>query len=244
MALILAGFGAAVAAACGSGSASNEGGVIITPIATTQTAVAPLPAVAVNPLATPGGTNGSASAELRGFAYPIAGACLPKGDQLMPNAPRTYRNGIHEGIDFYDVDNCTRITRGTEVAAAKSGRVIRADLTYADPTQAEMSQRLANPDTEEALDKFRGRQVWIDHGGGVVTRYAHLAGIAPGIAAGATVARGQLIAYAGESGTPESLSKPGSEYHLHFEVRVGSSFLGKGLPAAEVRALYLALFAP
>jgi murein DD-endopeptidase MepM/ murein hydrolase activator NlpD len=33
----------------------------------------------------------------------------------------------------------------------------------------------------EALDQFGGRQVWIDHGGGVVTTYNHLGAITPGI---------------------------------------------------------------
>src|SRR5690606_17504275 len=52
---------------------------------------------------------------LRGFAYPIEGGCLPEGNQLMPNAPREYRQGTHEGVDFYDVDNCTPVTVGTPV---------------------------------------------------------------------------------------------------------------------------------
>jgi murein DD-endopeptidase MepM/ murein hydrolase activator NlpD len=76
----------------------------------------------------------------------------------------------------------------------------------------------------------------------VVTRYAHLLGIAPGVALGTVVQAGQFIAFVGESGTPESLSNPGTEYHLHFEVRVGDSYLGKGLSAAEVRRLYERLF--
>jgi murein DD-endopeptidase MepM/ murein hydrolase activator NlpD len=162
----------------------------------------------------------------------------------MPNAPRTYRNGIHEGIDFYQVDNCTAIGRGTPVLAAKAGRVIRADLDYRDITEAEVAAYLANPNTEEALDKFRGRQVWIQHEGGIVTRYAHLSGIAPGITVGATVAQGQVVAYVGNSGTPESVSNPSGEMHLHFEVRVGDSYLGKGQSPAEVRRLYTRLFSP
>src|SRR5262249_23519912 len=153
--------------------------------------------------------------------YPIVGGCLPKGDQLMPNAPRPYRNGIHEGVDFYQVDNCTAITRGTNVIAAKGGRVVRADLNYVDVTAAEVAAYEANPNTEEALDKFRGRQVWVDHGNGIVTRYCHLNGIAPGITVGTQVTQGQLIAFVGESGTPESVSNPGTELHLHFELRIG-----------------------
>lgn len=160
----------------------------------------------------------------------------------MPNAPRPYRNGFHEGVDFYSVDSCTVIAKGTEVLAAKAGRVLRADVDYKDITSAEVAQYLASPNTEEALDKFRGRQVWIEHEGGIVTRYAHLSAIAAGITKGASVSEGQVLAYVGESGTPESVSNPGTEHHLHFEVRIGDSYLGKGLSPAEVRRLYQQLF--
>jgi murein DD-endopeptidase MepM/ murein hydrolase activator NlpD len=61
---------------------------------------------------------------------------------------------------------------------------------------------------------------------------------------GAQVAQGQVVAFVGESGTPESVSSPGREYHLHFEMRVGDSYLGKALPPAQVRSLYLTLFSP
>lgn len=181
---------------------------------------------------------------LKGFIYPISGGCLPQGDQLMPNAPRTYRNGTHEGVDFYGVDNCTSIVKGTPVLAAKAGTVIRADLNYTDPTAAEMQAYLTNPNTDASLDEFRGRQVWIRHddGGVYVTRYCHLSSIAAGITPGTRVTAGQLIAYVGESGTPESLVNPGSELHLHFEMRIGSSYLGAGQTPAQVRALYQTLF--
>ena len=51
-----------------------------------------------------------------------------------------------------------------------------------------------------------------------------------------------MPAFAGESGTPESVTDPGTEAHLHFEIRVGDSYLGKGLPPDEVRQLYLQAF--
>ena len=167
----------------------------------------------------------------------------------MPNAPREYRGGTHEGVDFYDYDNCTTIEAGGPIIAAKDGVVVRADLDYHDLTQEELDaaiQRIADGDANafEVLDLFRGRQVWIDHGNGIVTRYAHLGGIAAGISEGTRVAQGQTIASVGESGTPESLSNPGTEMHLHWELRVGDSFLGAGLPPEEVRALYEGLFQP
>jgi len=179
---------------------------------------------------------------LQGFRYPIAGACLPKGAQLMPNAPRDYRKGVHEGIDFYNSDSCTRVTRGTPVLAAKAGTVIRADVGYVRPTVAQNSAALKDPKTDASFDQFRGRQVWVDHGGGIVTRYCHLDDIVKGITTGMNVTVGQPIAMVGETGTPSSYTNPGNGYHLHFEVRVGDSYLGKGLPIAKVRELYGALF--
>jgi peptidase M23-like protein len=183
------------------------------------------------------------------FIFPIAGGCLPQSDELMPNAPREYRGGIHEGVDFYNLDNCTDIAEGHPVIAAKDGVIARIDVDYHDLTQEELDEANARiaagePNAFEVLDLFRGRQVWIDHGNGVMTRYAHLRSVAAGLREGARVAQGQTIGTVGDSGTPESLSNPGTEIHLHWELRVGDSYLGAGLPADEVRALYAGLFEP
>jgi murein DD-endopeptidase MepM/ murein hydrolase activator NlpD len=242
--------------ACGGGDGgNNDGGVIVATIAPTEAADAPTATLAIPstaqpttaPASTPAPTataSASGSSELHGFIFPITGACLPKGDQLMPNAPREYRQGTHEGVDMYGVDNCTAIGKGTPVMAAKAGRVIRVDTNYVDLTPATLDSLFDNPTTAESLDAFRGRQVWIDHGNGIVTRYCHLSGVAEGLQVGAQVSQGQLIAYVGESGTPESVSNPGHEYHLHFELRIGDSYLGDGQAPAQVRSLYQALFQP
>ena len=87
-----------------------------------------------------------------------------------------------------------------------------------------------------------GGLVWIDHGGGIATRYAHLSAIAAGLAGGQAVAAGQIIGFAGESGTPESVQAPGTDIHAHFEIRVGDGYLGEGLAIAEARRLYLEAF--
>jgi len=189
------------------------------------------------------------SAIFHNFIYPIAGGCLPQSDTLMPNAPREYRGGVHEGVDLYGYDNCTTIELGTPALAVKDGVVLRADLDYHDLTQEELdaaNQRISEggADDFEVIDLFRGRQVWIDHGNGIITRYAHLSGIPAGIRQGVRVAQGQTVGLIGESGTPESIGDPGTEMHLHWELRAGDAFLGEGLPPEEVRALYAALFQP
>ena len=187
--------------------------------------------------------------DLRGFAQPIEGACFPTSDRLIPNAPREYRNGIHEGVDYYDLAVCVPIGEGTPVVAMYGGVVIRADLAYRDITAQQVNELAAKTalqgfSDEATLDVYRGRQIWIDHGNGVVTRYAHLLEIAGGIDVGVEVRRGQLIGAVGESGTPESISAPGTENHVHVEVRVGDGFLGAERGAPEVRALYERLFGP
>ena len=177
------------------------------------------------------------------FAMPIAGACFPEFAGQLPGAPRDYRNGIHEGVDFYPGWACAEIVLGTPVLAIGEGRVIRADWDYAELTNDlywEMEARgFAGPDD---LDIFRGRQVWVDHGDGVVARYAHLSGIAEGIAEGAPVTAGDVLGFIGESGTPGALRQPGSEIHLHFELRIGDGYLGEGEGAERALALYRAVF--
>jgi len=186
---------------------------------------------------------------IRGFRFPIQGACIPAEDDLIPNASREYRLGVHEGVDFYPGRACATIERGMPVLAAKTGIVIRADVDYKDITQEEMDGLLTRSAQEgstapEVLDRLRGRQVWIDHGDGVVTRYCHLLSIEPGIAEGVAVEVGQVVARVGNSGTPEGITDPNMENHLHFEIRVGDSYLGQGLSVAETRRLLEVAFSP
>lgn len=182
-----------------------------------------------------------------GFSLPVEGACLTENEDLLPGARRSYRLGVHEGVDFYDADNCVPIGINTDVLAAKAGTVVRADLNYRSLTEedlAELEERVEaeNGSDPAAEDAYRGRQVWIDHGNGIVTRYAHLNAIAEGVEAGAEVEAGQVIGYVGESGSPESVTDPGIEVHLHFEIRVGDMYLGQGLPPLTARELYRQAF--
>ncbi len=181
---------------------------------------------------------------LLGFTMPIAGACVSEYDGHWPAALRAYRNnGIHEGLDFYNAAACVTIDSGTPVLAAKAGAIIRADRAYVDVTPDDWARfEAASFEGEAILDELRGRQVWIDHGQGIVTRYAHLSAIAAQIFEGVRVEAGAVIGFVGESGQRESYAAPGSDLHLHFEIRVGDGWLGQGLEPSSARALYLAAF--
>lgn len=196
------------------------------------------------PLRTPDPTDFSQESPI-GFhlSMPAEGACLTQNDDQMPNSPREYRAGIHEGVDFFTGFACTDFVRGTPVLAAADGTVIRADKDYRPITEQQVQQLTAESlaqgfTSPGTLDKFRGRQIWIDHGNGIVTRYSHLDGVDASINVGTRVTAGQLIGTTGDSGTVESISNPDFNLHLHFEVRTGDTFLGAGLPPDEVRRLY------
>ena len=106
--------------------------------------------------------------------------------------PFTGLLSFHEGIDFHG-------DKGTAVLAAASGKVIASDWHPA-----------------------YGKMVEIDHGNGLVSRYAHASRL--DVKEGDLVVRGQKIAEIGSTGRSTGP-------HLHFEVRLN------GVPQNPARFL-------
>src|SRR5438132_8245491 len=168
-----------------------------------------------------------------GFIIPLGEVDVPDEEQYLPNSPREYRAGYHEGIDF-------PTAAGTPVLAAKAGTIVRIDTAFTewtpDEEEAAFEAALALGFTPAAtMDRIRGRQVWIDHGSGIVTRYAHLSAVAP-LRVGDVVRQAQVIGAVGSSGYPEGGP------HLHFEIRVGEDFYGDGLPLPQLHYAISAAF--
>lgn len=90
---------------------------------------------------------------------------------------------MHEGVDF-------RADIGTDLFATGDGVV-------------KYASRRGN----------YGNLLVIDHGYGIETRYAHLSGFADGVRVGTKVARGEIVAYSGNTGLTNGP-------HLHYEVHV------------------------
>ncbi len=180
------------------------------------------------------------------FIFPIEGVLFPERAFLLPGAPRLYRYGVHEGTDFY-LGREGAVTEDTPLLAMADGVVVRADWEYEEPMAEEMEEMLARArkagyTPPEILDRLRGRQVWIDHGGGVVVRYCHLSRIAEGLEVGQEVKQGSIIGYAGNSGTPEAQAGPEVGVHLHLEVRLGDGYLGQYLRPSEVKEWLAQIF--
>lgn len=183
-----------------------------------------------------------------GYIVPVNGATISSRRNHLPGAPRTYRNGYHEGFDFYDGTVSVDIGYGTPIQAVADGVVIRADHDYVEHTMEEYDALIAEAtrvlDTPpDILDRLRGRQVWIRHAGGFVTRYAHLAQIAEGVEVGSRVRQGDIIATTGNSGTLEAAQQTQDDPHPHVEVwRGDETFLGSGMEPEEIWSLAAQVF--
>ncbi|MDI9424748.1 MAG: M23 family metallopeptidase, partial [Spirochaetota bacterium] len=95
----------------------------------------------------------------------------------------------------------------------------------------------SNPRTF-VLRSFGGRQVWLDHGNGVVTTYNHLSAIDRKVVQGARVSRGQRIGHVGNSGLFGEAEGKRYGAHLHFEIWVDGFYLGYGMTVEDVRKYF------
>jgi len=183
--------------------------------------------------------------------FPCEGVPLPEESWLLPNAPRSYRHGIHRGIDFV-------ANYGSEIRVVASGTVIRADHHFEEFHPDFREQLLAEATTigRTPSDVFNnilvGQSIIIDHGTELISGkrlislYAHLSHINNNILVGSKVEWGQRLGLSGNSGTEPATLGEKSGAHLHFELIIqdaeGEKYLGQGLALEEVKALLEKLF--
>lgn len=194
---------------------------------------------------------------LKGLSEPVPGALFPDNAGILPGSRRVYRQGIHEGADFFDRFNPQQggkyLRYGSSVVAIKDGTIKRIDHGFREMTPPVYQQVLAECQTTHHTsrvneDKFRGRQVWIEHEGGVVSVYAHLSKVEPELKVGTIVTQGQKIGEVGNSGTSGSIQGNRNNPHLHLEIWLSGvdteqgEYLGKWLSLAETRELWESVF--
>lgn len=179
-----------------------------------------------------------------GYQYPVPDGLLPEKDYQLPGAPREYRNGIHKGLDIYykreKFGPPRKLTFDDSLVSPADGTVIRADLDYVPMTLAEFQKHssLAQKNGVTFVEKdFGGRQVWIDHGNGVMSSFNHLSAIHRGINVGSKVKAGEEIGKAGNSGLSGEAKGNDENIHLHFEIWVDGEYLGAGVPGNQMRKL-------
>lgn len=184
-----------------------------------------------------------------GLSTPIPGATFSLAENHLPGASRDYRTGTHQGFDFFNGLSGKPLAEGEPIVAVANGELIRIDHAYEVPGEKKLSyfaeisasQGFAG---EYALDQLRGRQVWIRHESGHVSRYAHLSEIHPELQPGDTVQQGQPIGLMGNSGIPPTEDQPKPAPHLHFELwsADGARYLGEDLAPIDIHRAVAALF--
>jgi hypothetical protein len=190
----------------------------------------------------------SIDTRLAGLVMPLKGAHLPRHPGVWAGSRRLYRFGVHHGTDFFDdPGNGTHVHMDTPIYAADSGKLTRADALFKDMDASKYSNVIyqcqnQHISTESNEDLLRGCQVWLDHGNGLITRYAHLDKIKPGLKPGMRISTGDLIGFVGVSGTGENLPGRGKHPHLHFEIFLDGKYLGYGLTPSETIGVYEDIF--
>jgi hypothetical protein len=144
------------------------------------------------------------------FVWPLSGTSAPSPIN-SPFGPRIKGSidqyEFHEGLDL-------RAPLGTPVLAAAPGNVRL--LTDANGCTVQNANDTANPPCTNPSYPGGGRIVQIDHGNKLYTNYFHLSAQAQSLTVGSQVVAGQTIGAVGMTGDA-------TIYHLHFEVRVGST---------------------
>ncbi len=187
-----------------------------------------------------------AAVENARLSLPIAGASLPRSADYLPNAPRVYRKGVSQGFVFTGADSGVNVPFGTPVLAAADGEVVKLDASFKEATVPEFLKLLTdvkNGASDNDLERLRGRQIWLKHANGTVTRYGHLSKIAAQLSFANPVKRGDVIGFVGNSGTLEGARGSQGNARLLFEVWLEPErFLGLGLKPSEVRVQAAKLF--
>ena len=185
-----------------------------------------------------------------GYVAPLNGATFSLGSKHLPNAERRYRSGTHKGFDFFDGLSSVSAHAGTPVVAVADGELIRIDQAYAPLPDAALQRYTELAPGKDfvadfAMDQLRGRQVWLLHDGGYVSRYAHLETVSDELAPGDRVSQGELLGEVGASGIPSTEESAAPVAHLHYELwHPDGSYLGKNLSPLEIHRLVGEVFGP
>jgi murein DD-endopeptidase MepM/ murein hydrolase activator NlpD len=162
---------------------------------------------------------------------PIKNATITKEEGQLPGASRAYRNGSHEGFDWYSGAIGLEINKSTKVYPMIEGKVVRVDKTYEEMTLEERQKILEDEQTVENrkyqkhLDKLRGKQVWVQSENGVLIRYAHLEEVNKELKVGELINTDTEIGVTGNSGTSNGVMKTEGDVHLHTDIVIcGKNF--------------------
>lgn len=179
---------------------------------------------------------------------PIKGAQVDTIRSHLPGAKRAYRNGVHEGMDWYGFSTGVPMNEQTKVFAMADGIVVRADHQYNRYSSKEERNRELEMSAEIGftptyiLDRLRGRQVWIQYENGLQARFAHLDRIPEELQVGDGVSAETFVGYVGNTGTSGDVKGDRTELHLHLDLLYRGELFWKALTEKEIEKVLKTVF--
>lgn len=179
---------------------------------------------------------------------PIEGAEVSTIPGHLPGAKRAYRNGYHEGIDWYGYATGQQISTDTPIYAMADGVVVRADHDYEEyPSPLIRNKDLSltaqlGETPEYIFDRLRGRQVWVQYEKGIMNRFAHLDSIPEDLKVGDKVTSETIIGFVGNSGTSGAVNQDGTQLHLHQDLLIYGELFWKPFSLEETKEIIVQIF--
>ena len=157
------------------------------------------------------------------ISSPIKGLDITDYSGQLPGSLREYRNGVHEGIDWYTRD--VVVDNTTDVFSMTEGEIVRIDHDYKEMSPEEREDLLSDAKNYQitprrTLDLMRGRQVWVQTDNQVLIRYAHLSSVASELSIGDKVSTDTILGKVGNSGTKNGSLGTDRDMHAHTDVLV------------------------
>lgn len=180
-----------------------------------------------------------------GLITPIEGATFSMDATHLPSTPQKEDNGTATGFIFANGASGRPLANEEPVRAVAAGTIVRIDHNYEPPgTEAlefwQQNAAKAGLVRNYAVDQLRGRQIWVRHDQGHISRYAHLSEAHPEIQPGDTVEQGQVIGLLGDTGLLAAEDRASLAPRLQFELwsADGKRYFGQDLtPLATHRAV-------
>lgn len=158
-----------------------------------------------------GGIGYSDIAKSSGYWWPIGSAEPTEGD-IYGGDPTTISISSSFGYRYHPITGEYKFHQGEDITASCSEVIIA--------TKAGTAIEVVSDCTvgNTSCGSGWGNHVTIDHGGGVITNYAHMATGSPTVREGDTVKQGQKIGLVGTTGSSTGC-------HLHFEVKINGEYV-------------------
>jgi peptidoglycan LD-endopeptidase LytH len=180
---------------------------------------------------------------------PIAGATFSLHREHMPGPGETPNSAGTAAFRFLDGYAGRLLGAGEPVVTVAEGEILRIDQAYENQDPEELAFLAGMADKPGllggyAVDRLRGRQVWVRHPSGHVSIYSHLSEVHPELRPGDPVEQGQVIGRLGNSGALPRDGESQASPRLGWELWApgGSHHLGQDMEPLDIHRQVAGMF--